>query len=217
MGDFGGACLSATRPATFTKIICIMGVGVTFDVEKQLGFYAQYHHQPANFWLHVIGVPLLLWSAVALVAPLYVAEVSPEIKEAAQSIGLNNFRINAGLIVLAFYAAGYILMEPFAGAIAATLMLYGGNCALEFREDYDQALLICIGLQIGCWAMQFFGHYVFEGRAPALFDNLFQSLYLAPLFVLLELLFLVGYRRELSKRIYENAERDIAAWKAKSK
>jgi hypothetical protein len=44
------------------------------------------------------------------------------------------------------------------------------------------------------WALQFLGHFAFEGRSPSLFDNLFQAFFLAPLFVLLEMMFLVGYR-----------------------
>ncbi len=36
-------------------------VGV-FDLEGQLGFYAQYHNNPLNVVCHVIGVPSIVWS-----------------------------------------------------------------------------------------------------------------------------------------------------------
>ena len=39
----------------------------------------------------------------------------------------------------------------------------------------------------------------------------------APFFVLLEIMFLFGYRKDLSKKIYANAKADIAAWKASKK
>lgn len=40
------------------------------------------------------------------------------------------------------------------------------------------------------------------------------ALVMAPLFVWLETLFLVGYRPKLEKEIREQAERDIVKWKA---
>jgi len=54
------------------------------------------------------------------------------------------------------------------------------------------------------------GHGVFEGRKPALFDNLAQSLLMAPFFVFLEVLFKFGYRPELQKRIEARVKIAIA-------
>lgn len=63
------------------------------------------------------------------------------------------------------------------------------------------------------WISQFIGHGVvrvtlvrtadhqFEGRKPALFDSLFQSIVLAVFFVFLEVLFAVGYRPALHKQV----------------
>lgn len=42
------------------------------------------------------------------------------------------------------------------------------------------------GWQVACWVAQFVGHGVFEKRAPALLDNLFQAIFMAPLFVVIE-------------------------------
>ena len=43
---------------------------------------------------------------------------------------------------------------------------------------------------------QFIGHGVFEGRAPALLDAWDQAFITAPLFVVLEVLFFFGYRKQ---------------------
>lgn len=40
--------------------------------------------------------------------------------------------------------------------------------------------------QVACWVAQFVGHGVFEGRRPALLDNVAQAFFMAPVFVLLE-------------------------------
>ena len=61
------------------------------------------------------------------------------------------------------------------------------------------------------------GHGKFEGRAPALLDNLFQAIFLAPLFVWLELLFAFGYRQELQRRVEREVVKEIAKFRASKK
>jgi uncharacterized membrane protein YGL010W len=58
-------------------------------------------------------------------------------------------------------------------------------------------------VQLFAWISQFIGHGVYEKRAPALLDNLVQALFLAPLFVWIEVLFMAGYRPELKQRLQE--------------
>ena len=63
------------------------------------------------------------------------------------------------------------------------------------------------------WVLQFIGHGVFEGRAPALFDSLAQALLTAPMFVLLEVAFFLGYRRGFYKRMMVQVEKNIKEYK----
>ncbi len=51
----------------------------------------------------------------------------------------------------------------------------------------------------GGWIFQLVGH-VFEGRRPALADNLFQ-IFIAPIFLVAEAFFALGLKRELLKKI----------------
>lgn len=69
------------------------------------------------------------------------------------------------------------------------------------------------GTHVVCWLAQFVGHGKFEGRAPALLDNLFQAFFLAPLFVWIELLFSLGYRPELKSRLNQGIVQDIAKFR----
>jgi len=73
----------------------------------------------------------------------------------------------------------------------------------------DTANKVAIGVEIVSWIAQFIGHGAFEGRAPALLDNLLQALVLAPFFVFMETLFFFGYRPELRKRVNESVEKEI--------
>jgi uncharacterized membrane protein YGL010W len=58
------------------------------------------------------------------------------------------------------------------------------------------------GFFIG-WVFQFIGHY-FEGRKPAFVDDL-VGLLIGPLFVVAEVLFLLGLRKDLESAIEARA------------
>lgn len=73
---------------------------------------------------------------------------------------------------------------------------------------------VALIVHIASWLLQFVGHGAFEGRAPALLDNLVQAIFLAPLFVWLEFLFKLGYRPELQTRVEKAVEKEIAKFKA---
>eukprot|EP01127_Copromyxa_protea_P001870 TRINITY_DN1177_c0_g1_i1.p1 TRINITY_DN1177_c0_g1~~TRINITY_DN1177_c0_g1_i1.p1 ORF type:complete len:101 (-),score=32.50 TRINITY_DN1177_c0_g1_i1:66-368(-) len=63
------------------------------------------------------------------------------------------------------------------------------------------------------WVLQILAHQVFEGRAPALLDNLLQAIVLAPYFVLLEVLFYFGYRPDLQAKFKELTNKKRLQWK----
>lgn len=70
-----------------------------------------------------------------------------------------------------------------------------------------------IGIHIVSWLAQFVGHGVFEGRAPALLDNLVQAIFLAPFFVWMEILFKFGYRPELQSRVEKEVQKELDKYK----
>lgn len=121
---------------------------------------------------------------------------------------------NLGVIACSLYSSLYILMEPFAGALLAPLLLLGTAYGNHLTSTYGMtANYIAIGVHIFSWLVQFVGHGVYEGRAPALLDNLVQAIFLAPFFVWLEILFTFGYRPELKARLDSSVEKEIAKFK----
>ncbi|KAI6917856.1 hypothetical protein KC355_g17508 [Hortaea werneckii] len=76
-----------------------------------------------------------------------------------------------------------------------------------------KANYIALGIHIFSWIAQFIGHGIFEGRAPALLDNLVQALFLAPFFVWLEILFAFGYRPELKARLDKAVQKEIEKYR----
>jgi len=58
-------------------------------------------------------------------------------------------------------------------------------------------------LFVGGWILQLVGH-VYEGRRPALTDNLFQ-IFVAPIFLCAELFFALGYKPKLHAAVQAGA------------
>lgn len=126
-----------------------------------------------------------------------------------------NLPANLGTIACLVYSTGYLLMEPVAGAMLSPLLLGGTAYSNHLTSTYGmKANNIAIGIHIVCWLAQFVGHGIFEGRAPALLDNLIQAIFLAPFFVWLEILFAFGYRPELKARLDQSVEKEIAKFKS---
>lgn len=106
-------------------------------------------------------------------------------------------------------------MEPFAGSLLCAICL--GMAAVDnyfYSVDSHTATVVAGAIFVVAWVLQFVGHGKFEGRAPALLDNLTQALFLAPLFVWLELLFSFGYRKELQDRVEKQVKVNIAKFRA---
>ena len=111
------------------------------------------------------------------------------------------------------YSTLYILMEPVAGGILAPLLLASTAYSNHLTTTYgSSANYWALGIFLFSWIAQFIGHGVFEGRAPALLDNLVQALFLAPFFVWMEILFSLGYRPELKSRVDSAVEKEVAKY-----
>ena len=165
--------------------------------EKEMRFYAAYHNHPANQMIHIIFVPLIVVSLLAL---------------------FSSFSTILATGAIALYALYYLQMDVKLG-VAAMPFLFSwwwlGNYWAASTPSIWRAFL---GTQIVSWGVQVaVGHYVFEKRSPALLDSWQQSFLLAPLFVIVEFLMMIGFFPELSKRVRRQAELDIAEAKKKKK
>lgn len=126
--------------------------------------------------------------------------------------------LNLGTIAALLYAALYVLLEPVAGFVLAAFCVGSAAFANHLRmEDPEMTFWVALAVHVVSWIAQFVGHGAFEGRAPALLDNLVQALFLAPMFVWLEVLFKLGYRKELQTRVEKRVRVEIAKFRAESK
>lgn len=126
-----------------------------------------------------------------------------------------NLPANVGTIACYVYASFYVLLEPVAGAMLAPILIGCTAVSNHLTSTYGAPVYHwAIAIHIFSWIAQFVGHGVYEGRAPALLDNLVQAILLAPFFVWMEILFMLGYRPELKSRIDKAISKQISEFRA---
>ena len=165
-------------------------------IEQQMATYAAYHQDARNKATHFIGVPVIV---LALFIPL-----------AWLRIELGGVAISAALLVAVAVLAYYFILDvPLALAMAvvfALLAWLGDSIAMLGRAAGWTWFAL---LFVGGWILQLVGH-VYEGRRPALTDNLFQ-IFVAPIFLAAEVFFALGYKPALHAAVQERARRMRAA------
>ena len=155
-----------------------------------MGFYAAYHQDVRNRATHFIGVPTIM---LALFIPL-----------AWLRFEISGVAISAAMLLAAAVLIYYFLLDVALGlamwAVTGVLVWLGERIAAAPGAWLWFGLLF-----VGGWALQLVGH-VFEGRKPALADNLFQVL-VAPIFLCAEVFFALGYKPQLHANVRERALR----------
>lgn len=185
---------------------------MSLDLESHLVFYGSYHHNKVNVAIHIICVPLILFSAFSI------GTFTGTLIKTPAWMTVPYLELNAGTIGATLYSALYLLLEPVAGFVLAAMCIGAAAASNYLKEiDPDTTLKGAITVHVICWILQFVGHGAFEKRAPALLDNLVQALFLAPMFVWLEILFFLGYRPELQARVEKKVQAEIAKFKEQSK
>ena len=155
--------------------------------ERQAAMYTTYHRDWRNRLTHFFGVPAIIF-ALLVAMGLWRWQVG-------------GYDVSFGMV---FGLAVFVLWLVMDVGIALPLMvlLIPILALAEYvarTVPLTTALTIFAVFFIGGWVLQLLGH-VYEGRKPALVENLFQ-IFVAPMFLVAELLFALGLRRTLHDRI----------------
>lgn len=159
-------------------------------LEEQMAFYAAYHQDARNKATHFVGVPMIIAS---LFIPL-----------AWLRVDLAGFPLTGAMLFAAVVLIYYVFMDAtlaIATAVVTALLLMAGDWLAAQGNLVGWAAFGV--LFVGGWILQLLGH-VFEGRKPALADNLFQ-IFIAPIFLCAELFFALGYKLKLHAAVQERA------------
>ena len=152
-----------------------------------LAGYAAVHRDARNKATHFIGIPVIVFSVqLALTQGQYTLAGQPVSAAAIVSVlgvlGWMALDLGLGSILALVMLAMWYAAEALAGALGPTSTWVGFGA-----------------LFVGGWALQLVGHH-FEGKRPALIDNLFQA-FIAPMFLVAEVLVVTGHRRDLATAV----------------
>jgi uncharacterized membrane protein YGL010W len=125
--------------------------------------YASYHATPGNQACHCAGIPLIVFTLVALLTRAPLATVG-------------GFTLTLAEAVVAVVTVWCLTLDaPLALAMLAATSLF----AVVGRAVPG---LLCVALFVLGWILQFVGHYVYEKKAPAFYKNL-AHLLVGPLWI----------------------------------
>jgi len=204
--------------------------------ENAFSFYAAYHDDFYNKLVHIFCVWPIFVSALVLLlkSPIMFETPNP------LPIGGEAIEVNLSLVVAISYSVDkpkrctqpiiitanspllylqifYALIElPGVGGLLASALAiasYIWATHLHANVQNSQLMYMSLGVQVFCWTAQILAHSHFEKRSPALLDNIFQAFVMAPLFVVIEVLFLLGYRPNLKASVQRIADKNIAAFR----
>ena len=150
---------------------------------RQLATYASYHRDERNRATHFIGITAIVFS---ILVPLALVEVAG---------------VSAAVVVAVVALIGWIALDRTIGIAMIAMMLPMWLVAEWIARSYGSgtAWIVFAIFFIGGWAFQLVGH-VWEGRRPALADNLFQA-FIGPMFIMAEVLMALGLRQDLKAAI----------------
>jgi uncharacterized membrane protein YGL010W len=159
-------------------------------LEDQMSFYAAYHQDARNKLTHFIGVPAIVLGVMIALGWL--------------RVDAGGSTVSGAMVVTALMLAYYVFLDLGLGLAMAVVfgaLLFAAEtiATLPFKESAAWFLLFFAG----GWVIQLIGH-VYEGRKPALVDNLFQ-IFVAPIFLCAEVFFALGYKPALHATVQKRA------------
>lgn len=134
-------------------------------------FYNRYHSNSINRLIHILCIPMISWS-ICVMLPFY------------YSLGLMLFYAALYTYIFTYEIRNTTINETIAVNIHLMIIWLS---AIFFKMYHENYMLIAGLVFVMSWIFQFIGHYFFEGNRPALFDSLYQSFAMAPLFTFFEI------------------------------
>jgi uncharacterized membrane protein YGL010W len=191
-------------------------MGLFPELSKFFVSYGQYHNDMVNKLIHMVCIPSIVFTLTTLL------QFTPWYMNFDGSENQTLLTVNAPMLVICTLCLLYVNVEKVSGLVSTMVYglgyLYGRSLYLVAVENGTTSTFwnISMAIQIVAWVMQFVGHGVFEGRKPALMDNLLLTL-VAPDFVTIEILFAFGWKKDMHAKCQKEIDqilRDIRKEKA---
>ena len=157
---------------------------------RQLGAYAAVHRDWRNKATHFVGIPIIVFSLLLLLS-LWTFQ-----------LGGREWTMSLAVAIVA--VVGWMALDLGIGLAMALLMAVAWYAAEALAGALGSASAVWtafIALFVGGWVLQFVGHH-YEGKRPALLDNIFQA-FIGPMFLVAESFVVMGQRSDLADAMGE--------------
>jgi uncharacterized membrane protein YGL010W len=163
----------------------------------QLADYVEYHRDPRNCAMHVLGIIMLFLAALLPLTEWSISVFGTQVSLAA-------------ILVLPVLTYWLVLDTSLGLAIscATILLLLTSAIIVDHASVVSVWIISAVLIGIGV-ASQIIGHRVFERRQPALVDNP-THLLLGPMFLMTKLFIAFGFRQDLAAIIGPGAQHGAA-------
>jgi uncharacterized membrane protein YGL010W len=156
------------------------------NLTDHLSQYAAYHRDARNIVTHFFGIPLIVVAVAVLLS-----------RPGWEPGGI---WISPAAVVAVASVVFYLRLDRQLGALMGVLLLLCLWAGAVLAQQTTMVWLSAgVGLFVLGWVIQFIGHH-YEGRKPAFIDDI-TGLIIGPLFVVAELMFLMGLRKPLQHAI----------------
>jgi len=156
---------------------------------RQLANYASVHRDPRNKATHFVGIPIIIYSLLLVLSPL--------------QLELGGRSVSASALLAVLGVLGWLALDLGIGVAMGVIMVptwYAAEALADALGRSSTWLAFAV-LFVGGWALQLLGHH-YEGKRPALIDNLFQA-FVGPMFLVAEIMVEAGWRRDLATAVSE--------------
>ncbi|NNG81749.1 Mpo1-like protein [Acinetobacter sp. ANC 5378] len=159
-------------------------------LEQLLSQYAAYHLDHKNILTHFVGIPLIVFAILCLTA--------------RAGLMLSGMELTLALVIIVVTSIYYFSLDRIFALIMLIVLVAAYPLALKIAHLQLTAWLsLSIGIFVVGWVFQFVGHF-YEKKKPAFMDDII-GLAIGPLFVLAEMVFMLGFRKDLEQRMLEHA------------
>ncbi len=157
-----------------------------------LTLYAAYHRNPHNVVTHMVGIPMIVLAIdILLSRPILPADP---------------ISLTPAIAISTMAAIYYLRLDAMLGAIMTVLLALGCWLGIVIaRMPTGIWLASGGGLFVAGWVLQLVGHG-YEGRKPAFLDDI-RGLLIGPLFIVAEVIFAMGARRNVRQAIEKRLTR----------
>ena len=138
------------------------------DIRASFDDYASYHQTKGNKWFHRFGIPLIMLTALGMLARVGLGSL----------LGMH---IDAGTVLI-YLAVIYYLPLEWRLAIPMLVVSFAFYVLGRWMPMSWNVALFILG-----WIFQFIGHSVYEHKQPAFFRNV-AHLLIGPLWILNEVI-----------------------------